>query len=80
MKTIEIEYFASLKDAVQKDSESVCSESETIHDLFLELEAKYQLNLNKKHLKVAVNDEFTDFSTQLKDGDRVVFIPPVAGG
>jgi molybdopterin synthase sulfur carrier subunit len=31
-------------------------------------------------LRVAVNDEFGDWSQELADGDRVVFIPPVAGG
>jgi molybdopterin converting factor small subunit len=31
-------------------------------------------------LKVAVNDEFRDWDAVLADGDRVVFIPPVAGG
>jgi molybdopterin converting factor small subunit len=31
-------------------------------------------------LKVAVNDEFRDWDTPLAAGDRVVFIPPVAGG
>ena len=28
----------------------------------------------------AVNDEFVDWSTTLNDGDKLVFIPPVAGG
>jgi len=31
-------------------------------------------------LKVAVNEQFSDWSHLLRDGDTVVFIPPVAGG
>jgi len=31
-------------------------------------------------LKVAVNEEFAAWDRPLADGDRVVFIPPVAGG
>ena len=31
-------------------------------------------------VKVAVNDEFREWSAPLRDGDFVVFIPPVAGG
>jgi len=31
-------------------------------------------------LKVAVNEEFAAWDRELADGDRVVFIPPVAGG
>jgi molybdopterin converting factor small subunit len=31
-------------------------------------------------LKVAINDEFAAWDTQLASGDTIVFIPPVAGG
>jgi molybdopterin converting factor small subunit len=31
-------------------------------------------------LRVAINSEFGDWTAPLKDGDAVVFIPPVAGG
>jgi molybdopterin converting factor small subunit len=31
-------------------------------------------------LRVAVNDEFRDWTWPLQANDRVVFIPPVAGG
>jgi molybdopterin converting factor small subunit len=31
-------------------------------------------------LRVAINNEFRDWSTPLAEGDAVVFIPPVAGG
>ena len=29
---------------------------------------------------VVVNEEFAEWDTPIGDGDRVVFIPPVAGG
>jgi len=29
---------------------------------------------------VAINEDFSDWNTPLKDGDELVFIPPVAGG
>jgi molybdopterin converting factor subunit 1 len=31
-------------------------------------------------LAVAVNRLYADFETELKDGDEIVFIPPVSGG
>jgi molybdopterin converting factor small subunit len=31
-------------------------------------------------LRVAINEEFADWTRPLEDGDHVVFIPPVAGG
>ena len=31
-------------------------------------------------ISVAVNEEYAKFSTPLKDGDEVAFLPPVSGG
>jgi molybdopterin synthase sulfur carrier subunit len=31
-------------------------------------------------LLVAVNQEVTDWSQQIKDGDEIAFFPPVTGG
>jgi molybdopterin converting factor small subunit len=36
--------------------------------------------LKLSEVRVAVNDDFVDPYTPLAEGDRVVFIPPVAGG
>lgn len=35
---------------------------------------------NRNILKVAVNQEFSDFNAEVKDGDEVAFLPPVSGG
>ncbi len=34
----------------------------------------------KAGLVVAVNEEYAAWDAQLRDGDRVAFIPPVSGG
>ena len=31
-------------------------------------------------ISCAVNEEYAKFTTQLKDGDQVAFLPPVSGG
>ena len=41
---------------------------------------RHPFSLAPEMLRVAVNDEFADWSAPLADGDAVVFIPPVAGG
>ena len=51
----------------------------TVGDLYEELDRRHAFPPLGR-LKVAVNDEFRDWSTPLRDGDMVVFIPPVAGG
>ncbi len=35
---------------------------------------------NLPHTRFAVNGEYTDTAVPLKEGDEVVFIPPVSGG
>jgi molybdopterin converting factor subunit 1 len=79
MKTIQLEYFAVLRECAGNDREAVTTEAETPQQLFAELAARYDFP-SLQSLKVAINDEFSDMSTALVDGDTVVFIPPVAGG
>jgi len=57
--------------------EAIGRDLEGIYD---ELAARHDFGLPRAMLRVAVNDEFADWSHRLAAGDRVVFIPPVAGG
>jgi molybdopterin converting factor small subunit len=79
MIRISIEYFAILREHVGSARESVETEAGTVADLFSELDGRYQFPAMPR-LKVAINDEFGEWSSRLADGDSVVFIPPVAGG
>jgi len=77
---ISIIYFASLKDQSHKSNEQVQTDAKTVDDLFEELNKVYTFKIPKKNLRVAINEEYKDFSTILNENDTVVFIPPVAGG
>jgi len=79
MKTINIEYFAVLREHAGKAGEAVTTAADTPQQLFGELSERYGFPLLQS-LKVAINDEFEDMQKDLQDGDTVVFIPPVAGG
>jgi len=79
MKTISIEYFAVLREHAGKASEDLNTAAETPRQLFTELAEKYAFP-EMQTVKVAINDEFSDWQDPLADGDSVVFIPPVAGG
>ena len=48
--------------------------------LYDELRGRHQFTLPVDRIRAAVNDSFVDAAAPLRDGDRVVFIPPVAGG
>ncbi len=80
MNDIEIQYFAVLRERAGTARESVQSAAATAGDLYDEIAARHDFGLPRSMLRVAVNDEFADWSRPLSTGDRVVFIPPVAGG
>ncbi|MEE4186180.1 MAG: MoaD/ThiS family protein [Gammaproteobacteria bacterium] len=79
MKTIQIEYFAVLREHARCASETVATAAMTADALYAELAARHEFP-PLQTLKVAINDDFADWHTPLSDGDTVVFIPPVAGG
>lgn len=78
---VNIQYFAMLRDAAGKSAEQVTiSAGETASSLYYRLAETYGFKLPKENIRVAINEEFSDFNAELKDQDRLVFIPPVAGG
>ncbi len=78
--TYRLEYFALLKEQRGLGSETVATEARTPAQLYSFLKAEHGFRLEQDSLKVAVNEEFADWETELRDGDLIVFIPPVAGG
>ena len=80
MKRIHVQYFAAFRDQTGRDEETVETRAQDPAGLYAELQAAHSLGLGADRLKVAVNDEFSPWDRPLKDGDRIVFIPPVAGG
>jgi molybdopterin converting factor subunit 1 len=80
MKDIHVQYFAVLRERAGCSQESVATRAATAAELYEELAARHPFGLPRSMLRVAVNDEFADWSRSLDAGDRVVFIPPVAGG
>lgn len=80
MKKIHIQYYALLREERGVSHEILSTGAKTAKDLYLELQKKFEFKLSTDLLRVSVNDEFVDWQTVLQSGDRVVFIPPVAGG
>lgn len=79
-KDLQIQYYAILREQSGLSSETVQSMATTASDLYQELADKHGFSLRFEHLKVAVNDQFVNWDTQIQNKDIVVFIPPVAGG
>ena len=80
MKTITLQYFAVLREQAGCSEERLMTAAATPAELYEEVRARHGFTLPLAMLRVAVNEEFREWSTPLVANDRVVFIPPVAGG
>jgi molybdopterin converting factor subunit 1 len=80
MPTITIQYFAILREQRGIAQEKLTTPATTPGALYEELRARHGFTLPGDRVRAAVNDEFVPATATLHEGDRVVFIPPVAGG
>jgi molybdopterin-guanine dinucleotide biosynthesis protein A len=80
VKPLRVQYFAIFREQAGRSEELLESSARTPRALYAELQQRYPFKLAQQQVKVAVNDEFADWDVELRPGDSVVFIPPVAGG
>jgi molybdopterin converting factor subunit 1 len=78
--TIHVAYFAILREQRGLTEEKLTTAASTPTALYDELRARHGFTLPADRVRAAVNDEFVAATAPLRDGDRLVFIPPVAGG
>lgn len=77
---LDVHYFAAFREATGRDSEQVDTAAKTPEALFDECAARHPSLQRYAASLVAVNDEMATWDATLRDGDRVLFFPPVAGG
>jgi sulfur-carrier protein len=80
MLTLDVQYFAILREQRGISQEKLTTSATTASALYDELRERHHFTLPADRVRAAVNDTFVDAAAPLRDGDRVVFIPPVAGG
>jgi molybdopterin synthase sulfur carrier subunit len=80
MITVHVHYFAILREQRGASAETIATEAATPAALYDELRARHGFTLPVERIRAAVNDTFVGSTTPLREGDRLVFIPPVAGG
>jgi molybdopterin converting factor subunit 1 len=80
MITVRIQYFAILREQRGLSEETLATAATTPGALYDELRARHKFTLPGDRIRAAVNDTFVAGAAPLRDGDRIVFIPPVAGG
>ncbi len=79
---VHLRFFSMYRDVVGKTSLSIqMPENSTLNELIEELITKFpRLRAYKDTIILAVNRDFADLGTKLKDGDEVALMPPVGGG
>jgi molybdopterin converting factor subunit 1 len=80
LKTIQVQYFALLREARGCSQETIETTANTPLALYQFLQKQHHFPLTAEQLRVAINENFVAWETPLQSHDRVVFIPPVAGG
>lgn len=80
MISVSVHYFAILREQRGCSHEELQTTATTPDALYEELRARHAFTLPGDRVRAAVNDAFVAGSVELRHGDRVVFIPPVAGG
>ncbi len=76
--SITVRYFASLKESVGRSEDNL-----SITGLLTVNEVWNRANSGKplpSNILAAVNMDYVDFDSLVKDGDEVAFFPPVTGG
>ncbi|MBI3145624.1 MAG: molybdopterin converting factor subunit 1 [Pseudogulbenkiania sp.] len=77
-------YFARLKDAFGRDSETLDSEATTVGALLAELRTRGDAWTEElaegRVFRVALNQELVTPDAMLSAGDEVAIFPPVTGG
>jgi molybdopterin converting factor small subunit len=79
-KSIQIQYYALLREQRGTSSEAYSTSALNLAGLYNELKEKYQFSLPINLLQVVANDRFVSWDDTINEGDLIVFIPPVAGG
>jgi molybdopterin synthase sulfur carrier subunit len=80
MITVTVQYFAILREQRGLNEEKIATAAATPAALYEQLRAQHPFTLPGDRVRAAVNGTFVANSAPLRDGDRLVFIPPVAGG
>ena len=82
--TLEVLYFAWVRERIGVPRETVETKAATVQDLVAELAARddrYAMAfVDTSALRVAIDQTLTEFDAPLRDAREVAFFPPMTGG
>lgn len=74
--SIQVKFFASLRESLGQ-SETTVDQASTVSEVW---DLATQSTLPPQNMLVAVNLDYANMQSPVKDGDEVAFFPPVTGG
>lgn len=81
---IDVMYFAWVRERIGLPKEQVSTDAATVNDLVAELVAREERYAaafaDTSALRVAIDQELTDFDAPLAGAREVAFFPPMTGG
>ena len=77
---VQLIYFAQFREQRGVTTEAVTTESVTALDLYRELSDRHNLFFDPGAVRLALNENLSDWDVPIHDGDTVVFLMPFAGG
>lgn len=81
---IQVLFFARLREQLSTDSLQIKATTNMTTALLRQqlanIDEQWAKVINSESLLVAVNQQITDWSHKIIDGDEVAFFPPVTGG
>ena len=81
VNNVRFRYLARLRELAGTDSETMdIPLGWTVSDMYDGVRRMHPGLPERGGVRAAVNQEFTDWSATVSDGDEVAFIPPVSGG
>ena len=76
--SIQVRFYASLREQLGRQEQSLDTQGiKTVEDVWKRINPKQSL---PEQVLTAVNMDYADVNTPVKDGDEVAFFPRVTGG
>jgi molybdopterin converting factor subunit 1 len=80
MKNIQILFFGKLKETWNSSKTRVQTQANTVDELYTELLTTASEIPHKESIKVAINEEFSEWNSLINEGDVIALLPPASGG